>query len=252
MTKFDKKVVLVTGGATGIGKAASLAFARQGAKVVIAGRTQKSGELVVNEIKKMGGEALFFQTDIAQEQEVARLIHHTVEAFGGLDVAFNNSGTEGILCPITDQSAENYDSVFNTNVKGVMLSMKYQIPELLKRGGGAIINNASIAGHIGFAGGSVYVASKHAVLGLTRCAALEFASQGIRINAVSPGAIETDMFERFTGGQAEAKQGMIAAHPIGRLGKPEEIANAVLWLASEESSFVIGHSLLLDGGYTAQ
>lgn len=252
MYNFTNKIVLITGGATGIGEATSLAFAKLGAKVAIAARNEATGNAVVEQIKATGGTAIFFKTDISQADQVARLVRNTVEHFGGLNIAFNNAGTEGTLGPITDETEENFNAVFDTNVKGVMLSMKYQIPEILKCGGGAIINNASIAGQIAFPGGSTYVASKHAVLGMTKAAALEYGAKGIRINAVSPGAIQTDMFERFVGGQAEAKKEMTAAHPIGRLGRPEDIANAVLWLASEQSAFVLGHSLLVDGGYTAQ
>lgn len=252
MDNLKGKVALITGGGSGIGRAAALELARHGVKVAVAGRRENEGRETVRMIKDAGGEALFVRTDVTREEDVRALVNRTVEAFGRLDIAFNNAGTEGKLGPILEQSIANFDAVMNANVKGVFLSMKYEIPQMVKNGGGSIVNNASIAGLIGFPGASIYVASKHAVLGLTKTAALEFGRQGVRINAVSPAAIETDMFSRFTANDEETKKRLANLHPIGRVGKPEEIASAVAWLASDASSFVTGQSITVDGGFTAQ
>jgi NAD(P)-dependent dehydrogenase (short-subunit alcohol dehydrogenase family) len=251
---LEGKVVLVTGGGSGIGRASAVALADAGAKVVISGRREKEGLETIGLIKKNGGEAKFVQADISKEADVQRLVKQTVDSYGRLDAAFNNAGIEGeIGKPTHEQSLENYRAVMDTNVLGVLLAMKYEIAEMLKNGGGTIVNNASVGGLIGFPTASVYVASKHAVLGLTKTAALEYGKQGIRVNAVSPGPIETPMLERFAGGAtSEAKTQMTNAQPIGRLGRPEEIAEAVVWLASDKSSFVTGQSLTADGGWTAQ
>ncbi len=252
MANFTGKVVIVTGGGSGIGRTTALAFARQGAKVVVAGRREKEGRETVDLIKRGGGEAVFVQADVSREEDVRALVGRAVSTFGRLDVAFNNAGTEGKMGPLVEQNTDNFDSVMNTNVKGVYLSMKHEIPQMIKNGGGSIVNNASVAALIGFPGMSIYVASKHAVLGLTRSAALEVAKQGVRINAVSPAAIETDMLSRVAGNDDQTKKQFAALHPVGRIGKPEEIASAVLWLASDASSFVTGQSLTVDGGFTAQ
>lgn len=252
MDNLKGKVALITGGGSGIGRAAALELARHGVKVAVAGRRENEGRETVRMIKDAGGEALFVRTDVTREEDVRALVNRTVEAFGRLDIAFNNAGTEGKLGPILEQSIADFDAVMNANVKGVFLSMKYEIPQMVKNGGGSIVNNASIAGLIGFPGASIYVASKHAVLGLTKTAALEFGRQGVRINAVSPAAIETDMFSRFTANDEETKKRLANLHPIGRVGKPEEIASAVAWLASDASSFVTGQSITVDGGFTAQ
>lgn len=252
MANFTGKVVIVTGGGSGIGRTAALAFARQGAKLVVAGRREKEGRETVDLIKRGGGEAVFVQADVSREEDVRALVGRAVSTFGRLDVAFNNAGTEGKMGPLVEQNTDNFDSVMNTNVKGVYLSMKHEIPQMIKNGGGSIVNNASVAALVGFPGASIYVASKHAVLGLTRSAALEVAKQGVRINAVSPAAIETEMLSRFTGDDEQTKKQFAALHPVGRVGKPEEIASAVLWLASDASSFVTGQSLTVDGGFTAQ
>ena len=252
MNEFQGKVAIVTGGTSGIGRAAAVAYAREGARVVVAGRRAAEGEETVHLVRTQGGEALFVSTDVAQEAQVKNLIGRTLEQFGRLDFAFNNAGIDQQPTPLLEQTVETYDQVMDINVKGVWLSMRYEIPAMLKSGGGAIVNTSSALGLIAFPGVEVYVASKHAVIGLTKSAAVEFGKQGIRINAVLPAAIETDMYRRFVGEKAEAIAAMAAMHPIGRIGTPEEIADAVIWLCSSKSSFVIGHSLLVDGGFTAQ
>jgi NAD(P)-dependent dehydrogenase (short-subunit alcohol dehydrogenase family) len=253
-TLMEDKVVLVTGGGSGIGRAAALAFAGAGAKVVTTGRREAEGHETVALIKKNGGQGLFLQGDVTNEAEVEQFVAQTVATYGRLDAAFNNAGIEGEVGKQThEQSVANYRAVMDINVLGVLLAMKHEIAAMLKSGGGAIVNNASVGGVIGFPGVSVYVASKHAVLGLTKTAALEYAKQGIRVNAVLPGGIETPMLHRFTGGPGTDFFNQLAGmHPVGRLGRPEEIAEAVLWLCSDKASFVTGHSLTADGGWTAQ
>lgn len=255
MTRLmEDKVALVTGGGSGIGRAAALAFANAGAKVVVSGRREKEGYETVALLKEGGGQGMFIKADVANEGDVEMLVGETLSTHGRLDAAFNNAGTEGVVGKQThEQSVANYRAVMDTNVLGVLLAMKHEIGAMLKNGGGAIVNNASVGGLIGFPGVSVYVASKHAVLGLTKSAALEYAKQGIRVNAVSPGGIETPMLHRFTGGPGTDFFNQLAGlHPIGRLGRPEEIAEAVLWLCSDKASFVTGLSLTADGGWTAQ
>lgn len=251
---MEKKVILVTGGGSGIGRAAALAFAGAGAKVVISGRRESEGNETIALVKKAGGQGRFVRADVSNEAEVERLVAETLAAYGRIDAAFNNAGIEGEVGKQThEQSVENYQAVMNTNVLGVLLTMKHEIAAMLRSGGGAIVNNASVGGLIGFPGVSVYVASKHAVLGLTRTAALEYGKQAIRINAVAPGGIETPMLNRFTGGPGSDFFNRLAdMHPIGRLGRPEEIAETVLWLCSEKASFVTGACLAADGGWTAQ
>jgi NAD(P)-dependent dehydrogenase (short-subunit alcohol dehydrogenase family) len=248
------KVALVTGGGSGIGRASALAFAGAGAKVVISGRREKEGYETVALIKKVGGQGTFIRADVSNEAEVVELVAQAVSTYGRLDAAFNNAGIEGEVGKQThEQSVANYRAVMDTNVLGVLLAMKHEIAALLKHGGGAIVNNASVGGLVGFPGVSVYVASKHAVLGLTKTAALEYAKQGIRVNAVSPGGTETPMLHRFTGGPGtDFFNQLTGMQPIGRLGRPEEIAEAVLWLCSDKASFVTGQSLTADGGWTAQ
>jgi NAD(P)-dependent dehydrogenase (short-subunit alcohol dehydrogenase family) len=251
---LEDKVALVTGGGSGIGRASAIAFARAGAKVVVAGRREKEALETVGLIKKEGGQATFVKADISQESDVETLVARTLSAYGRLNVAFNNAGIEGeVGKPTHEQSVGNYRSVMDINVLGVLLAMKHEISAMLKNGGGAIVNNASVGGLIGFPGVSVYVASKHAVLGLTKTAALEYAKQGIRVNAISPGAVETPMLHRFTGGPGTDFSNQLAGmQPVGRFGRPEEIAEAVLWLCSDNASFVTGVSLNADGGFTAQ
>jgi NAD(P)-dependent dehydrogenase (short-subunit alcohol dehydrogenase family) len=253
MNMFDGKVALVTGATSGIGRATAIAFAREGAKVVVSGRREQDGNQTVGLIKKAGGEATFVKTDVSSEADIAALVAKACSTYGRLDAAFNNAGVEGKAGPIQEQTVENYHYIMNPNVLGVFLSLKYEIGAMLKTGGGTIVNNSSVAGLIGFSGMSIYAASKHAVIGLTKSVALEYAAQGIRVNAVSPGVIETPMIDRFTGGTGtETYHQLAAVHPIGRTGRPEEIAEAVLWLCSDKSSLVTGCTLPVDGGWTAK
>jgi NAD(P)-dependent dehydrogenase (short-subunit alcohol dehydrogenase family) len=252
MKDFDGKGALVTGGGSGIGRATAIAFAREGAKVAIGNRNAGRGEETVAMIRKAGGTASFKRTDVLIGSEIEALVDYAVKTYGRLDVAFNNAGVEGEIAPLVDQTEANYDAVMDVNVKGVWLSMKYEIPRMLKQGGGAIVNCSSVAGVIGFPNVAIYIASKHAVIGLTKTAALEYSAQGIRINAVNPAVIDTEMVDRLADGLSMKKDDLVPLHPIGRLGRVEEIAEAVLWLCSAKSSFVTGHSLLVDGGFTAR
>jgi len=253
MKEFEGKVALVTGGGSGIGRAAALAFAREGAQVVIGNRNVERGEKTVAMIRGAGGTASFQRTDVVVASEVEALIDRAVETCGRLDVAFNNAGIEGDVKPtLIDHTETNFDIVMDINVKGVWLSMKYEIPQMLKTGGGAIVNCSSVAGVIGFPGIGIYSASKHAVIGLTKAAALEFSAQGIRVNSVNPAVIDTEMVDRLADGMNVKKDDLTTFHPIGRLGRVEEVAEAVLWLCSDKASFVTGHSLMVDGGFTAR
>ena len=251
MSQFVGKVALITGGNAGIGRAAAIEFAKQGAKVVVSGRREKEGHEVIAEIKALGGEATFVKTDVSKASDVKAMIEQTLAKFGRLDFAFNNAGVEQMLTPLPEQTEEAYDQIMDINVKGVWLSLKHEIPAMLKTGGGAIVNNSSIAGLVGAATVPIYVASKHAVNGLTKSVALEYATQNVRVNAVAPGAIETRMFRDFAA-VPEVRQMMEGAHPMGRIGQPEEIANTVVWLCSDGASFITGQILPVDGGYTAQ
>ena len=250
--RFLEKVALVTGGSSGIGRAAAIAFAREGAKVIVASRREAQGEETVRMIEAAGSSGHFVQTDVSRGADVQRMVSETISAFGRLDFAFNNAGGAESPMAFVEQSEEAFDRVMDVTVKGIWLCMKAEIPEMLKAGGGVIVNMSSIAGVVGAPGAPIYTASKHAVLGLTKSTALEFARTGIRINAVCPGGIETETLEGYFRENPEVKKSMVAAHPIGRFGKPEEIANAVLWLCSPEAAFVVGQSILIDGGYTIQ
>ena len=246
---FSGKVALVTGGTSGIGKATAIEFARAGAKVVLTGRREKEGAQVVAEIKKLGGEAAFVRADVAKDADVKAMVDFTVDKYGRLDVAFNNAGVEW-KGPLEKATEAEYRRIFDINVWGVLNSMRHEIPVMLKNGGGAIVNTSSGAGHVGLPEVSVYVASKHAVEGLTKSVALEFARRNIRINAVAPGVIATEMFDRFAGD--ELRDQITSITPVGRVGAAEEIAAAVLYLCSDEAKFTIGTSLVVDGGYVAQ
>ena len=252
MSQFAEKVALITGGNAGIGRAAAIEFAKQGAKVVVSGRREKEGREVTAEIKALGGEAIFVKADISKASDVKAMIEQTLAKFGRLDFAFNNAGVEQLLTPLPEQTEETYDQIMDINVKGVWLSLKHEIPAMLKTGGGAIVNNSSIAGLIGVATVPIYVASKHAVNGLTKSVALEYARQNVRVNAVAPGPIETRMYRDFVVGSPEAKQMLESATPIGRVGQPEEIASIVIWLCSTGASFTTGQIFAVDGGYTVQ
>jgi NAD(P)-dependent dehydrogenase (short-subunit alcohol dehydrogenase family) len=247
MKRLSNKIALVTGGTVGIGRATAILFAQEGASVVLTGRRTKEGQDVVIEIKKSGGNAVFFKADVTKDEEVSGAVDFTVKAYGRLDIAFNNAGAE-LMCPLSEVTEEKYRSIFDVNVWGVLNSMKYETAAMLKSGGGAIVNNSSVFGHLGFPNSSIYIGSKHAVEGITKSAALEFAKQNIRINAVAPGGIATDMVDRLVGKEGAGRDMLVGLHPIGRLGKAEEIAAGVLYLASDEAKFVTGISLSIDGG----
>jgi len=252
MAEMNGKVALVTGAASGIGRESALAFARAGAKVVAADVDSGGGEETVQMIKDGGGEAIFVKCDVSQEADVKAMVEKTVETFGRLDYAHNNAGIEGMAGPCVECTEENWDRTININLKGVWWCCKYEIPEMLKVGGGAIVNTASVAGLVGFGGIPAYTASKHGVVGLTKTIALDYAQQNIRCNAVCPGVIDTPMIERFTGGDAEARKGMESLEPVGRLGKPSEIADAVVYLCSDQASYVTGVPMPVDGAFVAQ
>jgi NAD(P)-dependent dehydrogenase (short-subunit alcohol dehydrogenase family) len=243
-------VVLITGALSGIGRAAAMAFAKKGAKVVVAGRRDEAGKALANELRSFGSEAEFLNADVRKDDDVRALVEKTFARFGRVDAAVNAAGTEGQPGPVIEQTAESYAATFDTNVLGTLLSMKHELRVMQAQGSGSIINISSTYGHEGGAGASVYVGSKHAVEGMTKSAALEAASSGVRVNAIAPGPIETGMLGRFTG-TAERKAALLKTVPLGRFGDPADIARAAVFLASEEASFITGQILAVDGGKTA-
>lgn len=251
--EFAGKVAVVTGASSGIGRATALAFAREGASVVVADRDEAGGQETVAMIRDVGSTAFHVTCDVSQDADVARMVDATVRTYGRLDCACNNAGIEGVQATTAEYPREEWDRVLAVNLTGVWLCMKHEIPVMLAHGGGAIVNMASILGVVGFATAAAYTAAKHGVVGLTKVAAVEYATQGIRVNAVCPGFIATPMLEHAGITPGTDMYAMIAnLHPIKRLGTPEEIAEAVLWLCSEKASFVTGDAMLVDGGYVAQ
>jgi NAD(P)-dependent dehydrogenase (short-subunit alcohol dehydrogenase family) len=250
---LEGAVALITGGAAGIGKAAALAFAEQGAKVALADLKVDRGHDVAHAIERAGGQALFVKTDVSHPREVEHLIEKTVGTFGRLDCAFNNAGIEGQLAPTAESSEENFDRVIAINLKGLWLCLRQELSQMLRQGGGgAIVNMSSVAGLVGFANLPAYVASKHGVIGLTKSAALEYAKSGIRVNAICPGVIHTEMVDRVTGRDPALEQQFTDLAAMGRMGTPEEIASGAVWLCSPGASFVTGHALTVDGGLVAR
>jgi NAD(P)-dependent dehydrogenase (short-subunit alcohol dehydrogenase family) len=244
------KVAFVTGAAGGIGRATALAFARAGANVTAADVSQPGVQETARMIEQFGGQALAVRCDVTSSRDVQAALTQTVDRFGRLDAAFNNAGIEQPITPTADITEDDWDRIVAINLRGVFLCMKYEIPLLLQHGGGAIVNTSSGAGVVGIAGQAAYTAAKHGVVGLTKSAALDYARSGVRINAVCPGIIATEMMDRFTGGTPEGHDRVIAQEPIGRMGRPEEIAAAVLWLCSDAAAFVVGHAMVIDGGQT--
>jgi NAD(P)-dependent dehydrogenase (short-subunit alcohol dehydrogenase family) len=243
-------VVLITGALTGIGRATALAFAREGARLVVSGRRDELGRELVEELRGVGAEAEYIRADVRNDDEVKALVDGTVARFGRLDVAVNNAGTEGQTGPVTEQSTDSYHATFDTNVLGTLLCMKHELRVMQPQGHGSIVNLSSTMGKKGAPGASLYVASKHAVEGLTKAAALEAAAFGVRVNAVAPGPVDTGMLDRFTG-SADKKAGLVANVPLKRLGNPDEIAQAIVFASSAKSSFMTGHIVAVDGGRSA-
>src|SRR5665213_2443353 len=249
---FENKVAIVTGGSFGIGRATAIEFAKMGANVVIADWVEDTEQITLKAINETGSKGIFLKCDVSKHLEVKGLVAKTISTFGRLDYAFNNAGIEGASAPTQECTEENWDRVLSVNLKGVWLCMKYEIQEMLKEGKGAIVNTSSVAGLVAFPGIPAYVASKHAIIGLTKNAAIENVKMGIRVNAVCPGVIKTPMIDRFTGKNKEVEKQFASQEPIGRLGQPEEVAKAVIWLCSDKSSFVTGVAMPVDGGWVAQ
>jgi NAD(P)-dependent dehydrogenase (short-subunit alcohol dehydrogenase family) len=244
------KVVFVSGAANGIGRAAALAFAREGASMVVADVSEQGNQETARMIEAVGGRALAVRCDVTRAEDVQAALDKTIQTFGRLDAAFNNAGVEQAMTATADLTEEEWNRIVAINLSSVFLCMKYEIPLMLKQGSGAIVNTSSGAGVKGFKGQAAYAAAKHGVVGLTKAAALDYAPQNIRINAVCPGIINTPMMNRFTGGTTEGQERVIAQEPVGRMGKAEEIAATVVWLCSDAASFVIGHAMVVDGGQT--
>ncbi|MEA9393536.1 glucose 1-dehydrogenase [Acerihabitans sp. TG2] len=249
---MNQTTVLITGALTGIGRATAFAFAKLGANVIVSGRREEAGAALAIELRLLGGKAEFVKADVANEAEVQNLVEKTVSLFGKIDIAVNNAGTEGMVGPITEQSVDNYHATFSTNVLGTLLSIKHEMRAMQAQGHGSIVNLSSIAGQIGMAGASVYAASKFAVEGLTKSSALEGAAFGVRVNAVAPGPVATDMLDRFVGRSETAKAGFLASIPAKRAATVDEIAETIVFIASAKTSYITGQSIAVDGGYTAQ
>jgi NAD(P)-dependent dehydrogenase (short-subunit alcohol dehydrogenase family) len=250
--RWQERVALVTGGSSGIGRATALTFARRGAKVVVADIQVEEGKATVREIEQGGGEALFVEADVSQSTHIESLFETIVDSYGQLDFACNNSGIEGEAAPTAECTEENWDRVLSINLRGVWLCMKHEIRQMLGQGGGAIVNVSSVLGLVGSENIPAYIASKHGIVGLTKTAALEYATDGIRVNAVCPGLIHTAMIERFTAGDKEIQKELAEGQLLKRMGEPEEVAEAIAWLCSDSASFVTGHAMAVDGGFVAQ
>jgi NAD(P)-dependent dehydrogenase (short-subunit alcohol dehydrogenase family) len=249
---MNPPVVLITGALTGIGRATAFAFAREGKSVVVSGRREEAGQALAEELRELGAQAEFIRADVRFEEDVRNVVDQTVERFGRIDVAVNNAGTEGQMAPVVEQSVTNYEDTFSVNVLGTLLSLKHEMRVMLAQGAGSIINLSSVAGQVGFPGASVYAASKHAVEGLTKSAALEGAAAGVRVNAVAPGPVATEMFDRFAGNTEEGKASFLSTIPARRAATPDEIAQTIVFLGSDKARYLTGQNIAVDGAYTAQ